>query len=285
MNQPTPICLVNGVLTDQLSVMDRGFAYGHGVFETIRIAQAQANLLGFHLDRLQLGATRLNISIDVHTVKCQLEYLLALASERQWRDGVVKIMVTAGGGGRGYAMPELCVATIVLQWHPLPQVQPDIAKHGIRLKLCAYHLPHNPELAGIKHLNRLDQVIARRELGAEFHEGLLLDCHRRVIEGVSSNVFIRIQDRLFTPKLDNCGVAGVMRRMVIEKLCPALGLSCTQQEILLDDLTQSDEIFICNSLCGIYPVIEVSPLASFAVGEWTRSLQMELARHLPCYSI
>ena len=285
MKQPVCISLVNGVPTDLICIADRGLAYGHGVFETVRVHRAQPNLLDYHLERLTCGAKRLQIPIVADVVVRQLEQLLELAAARQWRDGVAKIVVTAGAGGRGYAAPNQVTANIVVQWHPLPEISQGAVRDGVRLKLCSYRLPKNPPLAGLKHLNRLDQVIARAELEDGFQEGLLLDADDRVIEGVSSNVFVRIGGQLVTPLLDNCGVAGVMRRMVVEKLCPALNLPCVQRSIMADELKRADEMFICNSLCGIYPVSEVVPLTAFAIGEWTRNLQSALQRELPCYAI
>ncbi len=285
MDPLSSISLLNGVPSDLIPVMDRGFAYGHGVFETIRVWQARANLLNYHLDRLNCGMRRLQIPVAMETVEQQFRQLLAMAAQRQLREGVAKITVTAGVGGRGYAQPTQASPNIIMQWHPLPQVSEVAVREGVRVKLCNYRLPKNPVLAGIKHLNRLDQVLARAEVDDDFQEGILLDWNDRVIECVSSNVFVRIGDRLLTPTLENCGVAGVMRRLIIEKLCPESGLLSEQQNITLDQLKQASEVFICNSLCGIFPVFEIFPLVSLPLGGWTRHLQNALKKELPCYEI
>ena len=144
---------------------------------------------------------------------------------------------------------------------------------GVRLYACQSRLSRQPALAGLKHLNRLEQVLARREWhDPRYFEGLMLDTEHHVIECVSSNLFMAHDGGLFTPGLEQCGVGGVLRRLIIDDLAPALGLEVEVTSLTIKDLMDADEIFLCNSVIGVLPVIE------YASGRWppgplTRRLQ------------
>jgi 4-amino-4-deoxychorismate lyase len=240
--------LVNGSDQDSITGNDRGLAYGDGVFETIRLHNNKPVLLGSHLNRLALGAQRLQISLNLEHLEQELEQL-ALEYPAQ---GVLKILVTRGTGGRGYRPPAEADTTRLLTLHPLPDYAGT--DKGINVFVCNQRLARQPSLAGIKHLNRLEQVMASLEWpGAEFHEGLMLDTSDFVVEGTRSNIFWGEKDKLFTPALDKCGVEGVMRNYLLEKIPEAEPIeNCT-----LDRLMDAEEIFFCNSIFGIWPVLKI----------------------------
>ena len=209
-----PRFLVNGLPGDRVSVTDRGLAYGDGLFETIRVEQGRAGLLEQHLRRLALGASALALPVDLAQLRNELE---AAAAELQ--RGLLKLTITRGPAGRGYAIPAQVEPTRILQLSSLPDYPAANAAEGVRLFPCATRLGHQPLLAGIKHLNRLEQVLARSEWqDPSYAEGLLLDIHDRPIECTMSNLFLRLDERWVTPSLTLCGVRGVMRDYLMDRL-------------------------------------------------------------------
>lgn len=258
---------VNGAPGEQLSVRDRGLAYGDGLFETIAVRGGRIPLLARHLVRLADGCRRLSIPLDLTQMEAELQAFAA-----QLGEGVVKLVVTRGEGQRGYAPPQPCQPLRILQAAPLPQYPVAHAEQGVRLFPCVTRLAEQPVLAGLKHLNRLEQVVARAEWqDAECAEGLMRDSSGRVIEGVYSNLFLVVAGGLVTADLSRCGVAGVMRAEILQQ-AQLLGLSIELRDISFDELLGADEVFLCNSLYGIWPVRALQE-RHWSVGPLTRKLQ------------
>ena len=187
----------------------------------------------------------------------------------------MKLIVTRGSGPRGYRVPEPAKPTRILgisAWHGPPEHH---YTDGIAVRLCRLRLGETPELAGLKHLCRLEQVLAQLELrGSGADQGLLLDGAGRVVGGSNTNVFAAFGDELVTPSLERCGVKGVMRRVVLETSA-ALGIAATERDLTFRDLESADELFMTNALIGILPVAELEG-ARFRVGAITRRLQRRL---------
>ena len=248
--------LNNGVPSPSVSASDRGLAYGDGVFETVKVSGGDAQFMLQHLQRLQEGCWRLGISLDMAALRRELQQLLECAGSSS---GVLKITVTRGGMQRGYRSEEGVSGNRYLQYHVLQDNRFERMQAGVALTVCRHRLPINPALAGLKHLNRLDNVLARNEWqDAAIDEGLMLDSAGRVVEGTMSNLFFVSSGELVTPSLHRCGVAGVMRRVVLEELAPQLGISTRVADVVLEDLYHAQEIFICNSLIGICPVLTLN---------------------------
>ena len=269
----TTATLVNGEPGDVIPASDRGLLYGDGVFETIAIRDGRPNHWPRHLHRLHAGCARLGIQ--------PLESaLLAAEAESIINDtdhGVLKLIVTRGSGGRGYRVPESAGCTRIMQLHPWPDFPADCSEEGVRTRLCATRLGRNPALAGIKHLNRLEQVLARQEWNdADIREGLLMDTDGNLVEGTMSNVFIISDGVLMTPDLSQCGVAGIMRTLVLE-LAKQHGLDPYVAPVSLEALAQADEVFLTNSLIGIWPVIALGEKA-WRKGGITMQLQELLSK-------
>ena len=286
-----PICFLNGESTNLISVSDRGLCYGHGLFETVRLSDTLMPLWDYHHLRLRKGANSLSISLDDHLLQGYMDQLIANCPD----NGIVKIMITAGSGSRGYRLSDTN-PNYLCQWFPLPDFPNNYQRCGVTLKLCQHRLASSPQLAGIKHLNRLDQVIARSEWSDEYEEGLMLDQQGNVIEAVSGNLFFYRDGSWFTPKLDQCGVVGVMRQYIMEELCNVSSGSLSKIEeanCSLDDLLSADEVFICNSVNGIWPVLSLENLvpeipalenqSSCPLGQQTLALQAALYKALPAY--
>ncbi|MGU9814273.1 aminodeoxychorismate lyase [Pseudomonas sp. LF135] len=258
---------VDGQPADSVPLKDRGLAYGDGLFETIAVKAGQPVLLDRHLQRLEEGCRRLALITDHALIRNEvLAYAAALG------DAVLKLILTRGDSQRGYGINPGAPVRRILQGNP-PATYPDAhATDGIRLFACATRLAEQPLLAGLKHLNRLEQVIARAEWqDAEHAEGLMLDMSGRVIEGVFSNLFVVRNGVLLTADLNRCGVAGVMRAEILAQ-AHALGIPLAVADISLEQLQQADEVFVCNSVYGIWPVRSCAAM-SWSVGPLTRKLQ------------
>ncbi|APQ11346.1 aminodeoxychorismate lyase [Pseudomonas oryzihabitans] len=246
---------------------DRGLAYGDGLFETIAVRRGQPRLLERHLQRLALGCQRLGIPCDIAQVGDEIQAYAALLGE-----GVAKLLLTRGDGLRGYAPPAEPEVRRLLLGSPAPAYPEANRVEGIALYPCATRLARQPLLAGLKHLNRLEQVLARAEWGgAEYAEGLMLDQDGRPIEGVFSNLFLIRDGELLTPALDHCGVAGVMRGLLLD-IAARDGMRVRVSALALDELLRADEVFLCNSQYGIWPVRRYAA-ANWSVGPLTRKLQ------------
>ncbi len=246
-------CWVNGAPADGVSVADRGLAYGDGVFETVRVACDGPVLLPYHLQRLQEGLLRLNIAVDWAALEQEIRQYPG------WQQpGVVKLIITRGSGGRGYGTVNVQGPSRVFSAHPAPQYPERYTQLGVRIYSCETRLSINPQLAGIKHLNRLEQVLARQEFQSDscqdqYQEGLMLSQSGCVIEGVLSNLFLVQDGSLHTPDLSQCGVAGVMRRWLLEQM-QECGIKVNVGPVTLQDIELADEWFFCNSVYGVWPV-------------------------------
>ena len=250
MSSKIPPILINGRETDQVSVLDRGFQYGDGLFETICIVAGKPRYWRQHMERLLDGCRRLKISLpELSDLQRESENLCAGIDE-----GVLKITITRGAGGRGYAVNEQAENTRVLAVFPAPQYPKTHRSNGVVVKVCNTRLGINPALAGIKHLNRLEQVMARAEWSSiDIHEGLMLDINSKVIEGTMSNVFCVKKGELYTPELSLCGVKGIMREQVIN-VAKQADITVHETQLDLGAFCQAEEIFLCNSIFGLWPV-------------------------------
>jgi 4-amino-4-deoxychorismate lyase len=261
--------LINGKQTDQISSYDRGLQYGDGVFETIAVQNS--NLLCFeeHLERLISGCKRLNIPFS-DTTLLKEEANSLIESDDSY---VIKIIITRGEGGRGYALPNETKPSRIISLHPFPQHPEKNRADGIKARICDYKYTQNESLAGIKHLNRLEQVLARSEWNDEsLAEGIILDTEENVIEGTMSNIFCLIDDVLYTPDLGRCGVEGIIRNKIITL---ASDLKVEIKNITLETLYNAREVFVCNSIIGIWPIQMIDD-KTFSVGETTLQIKQTL---------
>jgi 4-amino-4-deoxychorismate lyase len=235
-------------------VDDRGLHYGDGLFETIAIRDRQPRLWEYHLDRLQTGSERLGLPVPSRDVlEDELARALAATSLRQERC-TVKLLLTAGTGPRGYARPSAMKPTLAIgvsASRPLPET---LYREGASIRLCDTRLAIQPQLAGIKSLNRLEQVLARDEWQDEsVFEGLLMDNDGRLICGTMSNVFLIDGNSLATPALTRCGVAGVMRRHVLSLLNES-GLDYEARDIERGEIASCDGMLLANSQFAVLPI-------------------------------
>jgi len=241
------VCLVNGIEGAALDPLDRGLQYGDGVFRTLRVENGKPRWWDEQLAKLAADASRLRIACpDASLWQADLANLAGRLS-----GGVLKLLLTRGGGARGYRPPEDAMPTRILIYYPAAPLSDTWPAAGLSVRICDLRLGAQPHLAGIKHLNRLDNVLARAEWNTpEIHEGLLLDAAGHVISGVMSNLFLWRDGHLLTPRLDRCGVAGVARARLMRQ-ARAAGLEVQETEIGLNEVLAADEIMLSNSLIGL----------------------------------
>jgi len=266
--------LINGQSVDTVSAADRGLAYGDGLFRTIELIDGQPRLWRWHYARLRDDCRRLRLP-------CPDEALLLAelsACSANLERAVAKVVITRGTGKRGYAMPSDATPTRIVSaavWGGYPAT---LAEHGVTVRVCELRLAQQPLLAGIKHLNRLENVLARSEWDdAAIFEGLLIDTDGQVVEGTMSNVFYVRDGVLCTPMLDQSGVSGALRAWVMEKASES-GRAVSETRPSLTELLDADEVFLCNSLIGVLPVAVMAQRrwADFPVAHhWQRQLLAE----------
>jgi 4-amino-4-deoxychorismate lyase len=262
--------LVDGHAETGLPLDDRGLAYGDGLFETIRFVAGRAPLWTGHMTRLARGCRRLRIEVP------SKDQLLAEAQQiaGSERDAVIKIIVTRSSG-RGYAGDKDATARCMIMARSLPGIDANAYRHGVRLRWCALRLSMQPALAGLKHLNRLEQVLARGEWrDPRIYDGLLCDQEGEVVSATSANLFIVRRGVLLTPKLDRCGVAGVARATILRRA--AYFCRVREARLRVDDVDSADEIFLSNAVRGIVPVRALAR-RRFRLGPVTRRLGYTLA--------
>jgi 4-amino-4-deoxychorismate lyase len=262
--------LVNGRETG-VDPADRGLAYGDGLFETMASVDGRIRWLDYHFERLERGCRRLGIEApDRGLVRAEIA-AHAPGSGR----ATVKLIVTRGPGERGYRPPDAPKPTRILGFLAWPEIPSSHYSRGIRVRVCSLRLGVSPALADLKHLCRLEQVLAHVELrGHDVEQGLLLDTTDHVVGGSSSNVFAVRGGELLTPAVTRNGIAGVMRRVVLET-APLARLAPREADLTLHDLNDADELFVTNALIGIWPVAHLDD-RSFTRGPATLRLMQHL---------
>jgi 4-amino-4-deoxychorismate lyase len=252
-----------------LDPRDRGLAYGDGLFETMAAIGGTIRWLDYHLERLVAGCARLAIPTP-HDAELRRDIAAHIPPTGR---AVIKLIVTRGIGARGYRPPDAPTPTVIVGSAPWPS---DTRCAGeVTMVTCETRLGENPQLAGLKHLCRLEHVLAQLELRKRgLDEGILLSSSGHVVSATSNNVFAAFGARVRTPRLDRCGVHGVMRRLVLES-CVPLGLEAQEVDMDLADLKQADELFVTNALLGVRPVCRFDDTV-YSVGPVTRRLMDRL---------
>ena len=258
-------CLVDGEISTHVPTNDRGLQYGDGLFETIAVLRGVPRFWQLHMDRLAIGCERLGLQPVPQSILLREVQTVSTGESAC----VVKIVITRGAAVRGYATSPEAANRRIVSAHAWPQDLSQQAEAGIRARVCDLRLGVQPVLAGIKHLNRLEQVMARAEWSdPTIDEGILLDAEDHVVSGISGNIFLVTGDHLMTPRMDRNGVRGIMRAAILQAFAPR----CEQRRILLDMLPEAHEVFICNAIRGIRPVLKIGQW-EYGVGPVTREVQ------------
>ena len=261
--------LVNGRAGAAVDPLDRGLLYGDGLFETLAFVAGRPRFLDWHFDRLIDGTRALGFPApDLDAIRADIA---EVATEPRC---VVKIVLTRGLGERGYRPPSEPRPTRIVMASAWPAGPPDAATAGIRIGWCRMRLARNGVLAGVKHLNRLEQVLARAEWDdGVMDEGLMQDDRGRVIAATQANLFASIDGSWVTPRLDECGVAGVMRR-AFRAWCEEQGTPVLERALEVADVTAATSLVLTNALIGAWPVatldgraLSIAP-AALAFNAW-----------------
>jgi len=264
--------LINGGYASHITPMDRGLSYGDGVFRTLKVLSRCPDNWSLHYQKLSQDCSALGIV-------CPSQELLLNDMEvlfQETSSGIAKIIVTRGEGERGYAPPAVTSPTRIVMRCALPTYPAHYLTHGVKLFACDTRLSHQPKLAGVKHLNRLENVLARSEWqDPDFADGVMLDIMDKVIECTSANLFVRKGDVLLTPSLHQCGVAGVTRERVLT-LAPELKLRAVVKLLSMDEVFDADEWIICNSVYGAWQVSEYQH-CTWPMGELAADLRRLIA--------
>jgi 4-amino-4-deoxychorismate lyase len=263
--------LVNGSETAGIAADDRGLQYGDGLFETMAAVGGRVRHLDLHLTRLEQGCRRLRMPMPSPGL---IEDECARVLEGLGA-GTVKLTLTRGPGPRGYRPPaEPSVTRIVVSSAPKPRGD---ALAPLAVRFCETRMGLNPLLAGLKHLNRLEQVMACAEWDdPAIGEGLMLSSDGRLISATAANVFLVEDGRLVTPAIRDCGVAGIMRQLVMAAAAE-MGLPTVVEDVLPDRLVAADEFFVTNAVVGIRPVEELVGMRRWESSEITRALMARTA--------
>lgn len=244
---------INGQQTSELHARDRGLQYGDGLFETIAVFDGTPQFLSDHLERLGRSAARLKFP-DINLAGLEAE-IAQVASGLD--TAVLKLILTRGESARGYRPPDRPGLTRIIMTSPWPAWPVEHYRNGVRARVCTQRLAVQPALAGMKHLNRLEQVLARAEWSDPgIAEGVMLDTDDRLVCGSMSNLYILCGNSLLTPSLERCGVKGVMRNQV-QKAAAAIGLKWQEKDLLLEEALGADLMCLSNALIGLWPVREL----------------------------
>jgi 4-amino-4-deoxychorismate lyase len=245
--------IINGNVLGSISPLDRGLAYGDGVFRTVKIVDKMPKEWPAHYQKLVADCGAIGIVCpSAELLISDLHQLFELGEI-----AVSKIIITRGDGERGYAPPAITAPMRLVIKSPMPTYPATHYGKGVRLHVCTTRLAHQPSLAGIKHLNRLENVLARMEWHDPYvADGLMFDFQGHVIECTTANIFARFGDILLTPSLHHCGIAGITRQRILD-FAYTLELKTKIESFDLKKLLSADEIIICNSLYGAWQVSEV----------------------------
>jgi 4-amino-4-deoxychorismate lyase len=230
--------LINGKKQSELSVFERITQFGDGVFETCQIENGKALFWELHFSRLLIGLKKLRIPFIAESL------LLADIQDLGQKNGVIKIMISRGQSLQGYRYDKDILPTRIVIYTPLPEL-----KSAYQLNVCQVRYCHNPNLAGIKHSNRLEQVLARAEVVLD--EGIMLDEQGLVISATAANIFLIKDGVIKTPDLSQCGILGTRRARILQRY------SVQVCSIELNELLIADAVFLTSSLLGVKPVLSI----------------------------
>ncbi len=259
---------INGVKQDSVPALDRSFQYGDGCFTTIQTQHGQLRHWELHVERMQACLSTLVIAEpNWQELKTHLQHIALTAPQAG-----LKLLISRGSGGRGYAAPVDAKPLIMTNHFDYPAHYNALQQQGVELGMSKVKLGHNPLLAGHKHNNRLEQILVRSDLAAQgFDDGVVLDIEDKIVETSSANIFWRKGKSLYTPLLDNAGVAGIIRRLIIQD-ADMLGYKALLGKFDVDHLQDAEEIFISNAILGVAPVTRIAG-RKYDIGPLTRVLQ------------
>ena len=269
---------VDGCFTQALTLPDRGLDYGDGLFETLLLIEGRPLYLNLHLQRLEAGLKALGFPECLDEVTRQLSLFLSSVGLPQ--EASMRVTVTRGAGPRGYLPPKNVKPRIIITTSEREAANFTRMLPPAHLALAGIRWGSQPALAGIKHLNRLEQVLgAKQRESAGSDELVMLDQGGSVISVTAGNIFIFDGTELLTPAITHCGIMGTRRRLILEQLAPSLGLPAREAKLSLAQLESAQEVFYSNALIGVRPV------ASFGSSNWSEHPLCAVLHKLVCEGV
>ncbi len=239
-------CLVNGIQQNHIDIENRALAYGDGLFTTAKIFNGNIQYLAAHIERLIFGSQKLGITPpSLYDLR---EQLVSIA--KNYSQAVLKVMIVASSGGRGYARAKENNHDLIIMVHDYPEYYDELIRTGINLGISKQKIGINPMLDGLKHLNRLEQVLLRQELSTRDEDDLLVtNIHDEVVEATSANLFFYLKGKLHTPDVSHSGVNGIMRQTILQHYPDTIVKS-----ISLNEIDKAEAMFVCNCVMGVTPI-------------------------------
>ena len=271
--------LINGIFKKNISVLDRGLAYGDGIFETMNWCVSKSNNIKIygveywkrHLERLKIGCDKIKLPMPSEDLlNSYKNKILKKSAESSLNRGILKIIITRGVGGRGYKYESSLKPTIIFLSFPAKTIDHKLYNSGVRVKLSKTDISENKRISGIKHLNRLDSVIARSEWDDNFFEGLFVDKSGNLLEGTMTNIFFIKNKVLYIPKLKSCGIEGIMSQVIKEKK-NLFFKDFMERNLKFSEINNFDAMFLTNSIIRVLPVKHLENV-SFKITEELKSL-------------
>ncbi len=268
---------INGALVPRrearISPFDRGILYGYGLFETMRSYGGRVFSLDRHLARLMHSADKIGLAASLDPAALRQAIHRTLEANKLM-DARIRLTVTAGEGERGLAPSTSGMLTIIVVAEELALPSPQAYEDGIRAAVVSVRRNSQSPLAGIKSIGYLDNLLAHAEaVAAGADEAILLNERGFVAECSTSNIFLVVEGRLFTPSAESGILPGITREVVLE-LAQGLGIKAVAGEIPLAHLLRADEAFLTNSVVEVMPIVKVDgkPIGSGKSGEVTKRL-------------
>lgn len=262
----------DGQPIERISVSDRSFQYGDGCFTTILTRDGKLQLWVQHVKRMEQALQVLRIApVDWNALRDDIESRALPDSQAG-----IKLHVSRGEGGRGYSCKVNHGPFVTVSCFEYPKKYDQLRQNGVELTVSDVVLGHSPLLAGLKHNNRLEQILAKSNVeDAGYMDGIVLDLGANVIETTMANLFWVKSQHVFTPDLSLAGVSGVMREQVLEAM-NSLGYTVTIGQFSLETLLEADEVFVTNCILGVAPVIKIREVEFFK-GSLTKQIQEKLS--------
>ena len=257
MSTPSAIW-IDGERADALPLPDRGLEFGDGLFETLLFEGSSVLFPDLHWQRLQRGLASLGFAPILPEILSQFDAVLASLAQ-DWHRAALRVTITRGQGPRGYAPPNEAKPRVIVSATPLPAASGQLPAAAMATANTRWG--HQPQLAGIKHCNRLEQVLAAAEKShSGLDEVLMLGQDDQLVSVSAGNLFLRLGDELHTPVLDQCGVEGTRRRLILEQWAPAIGCPTHESHLYRSDLVNAKEVFYSNTLVGLRPIAAIDDL-------------------------
>lgn len=241
----------------KVSIFDRGFLYGDGVFETMRAYDGSVFKLESHIERLMISLEILKIK-EPYAKKTLQALVSKTLSVNKLKNAYIKLIVTRGIGPIGVDIMYVQRPTVVIYAKRLGKISDEIYRKGVAVNFPCIRRNEKSFTARIKSLNYIDNILARTEVrNTGYFEALLLNTRNMITETATSNIFMIKNRKIITPPPTAGLLPGITRKVIIELIRRYTYNTVLEKDISVSMLNVADEIFLTNSILEIVPVIKV----------------------------